>query len=149
MLRFLLVTCLLVSGCSKDDDPIQPGSHYPPEKIFQALIESPVPACISSLQGYALTWQGYNAWLRFEASAEYIALLIDSGFTPVKWTEISVYIELAGEVQDKFEPLWAPESLPNKKCYIKTVENDWTGSGTHHLVIDRDKGIVYFYGIGT
>lgn len=144
-----LVISLFLAGC-KEEPWIEPGSDYSPEKVFQHIIKYPLPDSISLLQGDAQTWQGYDAWLRFKASSQDIDFLISSGFIPVEWQEISTEFKLTSDFKDKFKPAWKPKSLKNKKCYInKAVKNDWTHFGTHYLVVDRDSGIVYFYGIGS
>jgi len=144
-----LIISFLFVGC--DREPlIESGSNYPPEKVFQHIIKSPLPESVSLLQGDAETWQGYRAFLRFKASPQYINSLVSSGFTSVEWQRVSYNFNLLPNLENRFKPAWNPEFLTNKKCYLnEDVENDWTNSGFHYLVIDHDNGIVYFSGSGT
>ena len=116
--------------------------------MFRHVIKDPVPGSVTDLQGVGDTWQGYSLYIRFVASEADIEAVISQGFTSVAWEDIAHRYSLP-EGYDVFEPPWSPETVPSKECYeLSEVKNGWTHSGTHYLVIDRARGLVYFYGIG-
>ena len=142
----LMLISLVLVGC--DSEFIEPG-HPPACDCFRTLLGDPIPASVTKLQGKANTWQGYNVWLRFNASKADIDALIAQGFKPTTWKSVSFRFNLGGG-NDPFTPVWDPASISTKECYeLREVSNDWTHSGWHSLVIDRSRATVYFYGIGT
>jgi hypothetical protein len=140
----LQVLLLGVAGCSGTDGP---SSGNTPREMFEHLIQKLVPASVRNLQGVGDTWQGYSIYLRFNASEEFIDSLIAAGYKPAAWSEVASHFKLP-KGYDKFEPGWTPDAIEQKECYEAEVSNDWTGTGTHYLLIDRSTGTVYFYGVG-
>ena len=140
----LLLVCLLLAGCNSSG----PTSGNTPEEMFQYVIMNPIPASVKNLQGVGDTWQGYSLYLRFTAAMHDIDAVIAEGFQPVEWKSISSWFVLRPGY-DKFSPAWHPEAIAKRECYeMDNVSNDWTGSGSHYMVIDRGTGTVYFYGVG-
>jgi hypothetical protein len=133
-------------GCQQDI--IGPSPHAPRE-LFEALLRKPIPPSVKDLQGTGATWQGYEVYLRFRASAQDTNALVSQGFKPTSWDSISFRFintpkELRGSISN-----WNPEAIPAKECYqMENVRNGWTHQGEHLLVIDRSTGTVFFYGIG-
>ncbi len=117
--------------------------------MFQALLSNPIPSSVKSLEGLGDTWQGYSLYLRFTASNDDIDAIIKLGFVPIKWSECTDRFTLP-KGYDRFKPAWRPADIATKECYeLRQVQNSWTHSGSHYLVIDRATGTVYFYGIGS
>ena len=147
-LLFLALLALLSTAlASCDGDYIEPG-HPPASDAFRSLLADPIPASVTNLQGRSDTWQGYNVYLRFNASKTDIDALIAQGFKRATWASMSHQFNLPTG-HDQFTPDWDPASISTKECYeLGDVKNGWTHSGTHYLVIDRNTGTVYFYGIG-
>ncbi|WP_299410355.1 hypothetical protein [Acaryochloris sp. IP29b_bin.148] len=51
---------------------------------------------------------------------------------------------------DHFDPPWQPQAIPTQECWTaNSVSTLWTGSGTHHLIIDRQNQLVDFTGTET
>ncbi len=135
---------LLLTGCGHRG----PTSGNTPQEMFEYTIQKPIPASVTNLQGVGDTWQGYNLYIRFQASDADIDALIALGFEPDTWQSISNRFDIPNGY-DSFKPGWSPASIAIKECYsFDDVSNSWTGSGSHYLVIDRSTGTVYFYGIG-
>ncbi len=124
-----------------------PTSANTPREMFEAVLMSPVVGGVSDLQGAGDTWQGYSLYLRFTATRDCIDSLIATGYRDVYWSDIEDEFDLPLGY-DRFDPPWAPGSIYDKDCYIDEVENSWTHSGTHWLVVDREDGTVYFRGLG-
>lgn len=143
--RLLHLTAVLavIPGCGNPG----PSSTNTPREMFEALLMSPVYGSVSGLQGTGDTWQGYSIYLRFEADGDCVDSLIATGYREVYWSDIEDEFDLPPGY-DVFEPDWAPGAIYDKDCYVDEVENSWTHSGTHWLVVDRETGTVYFRGLG-
>ena len=136
---------LSLMGCGSSSGPT---SGNTPQQMFQYVIMNPIPASVTNLQGVGDTWQGYNLYLRFNASKADIDALIAKGFTPITWMSISSRFAITPSY-DRFNPGWKPGAISTKESYeMRNVKNGWTHAGTHYLVIDRSTGTVYFYGVG-
>ena len=143
-----LVLLLASAGCSDSEVEIQ-GGHPTAEKVFHYVIADPVPAGVRDLQGWAETWQGYEAFLRFVADDEFVKTLLSQGYTPTKWDSISFRFQPSTAARAAFSPAWNPEDVGTKECYVKTgVRNAWTHEGETYLLIDRSNRIVYICGVG-
>jgi len=144
-MRILAISLVSLSlmGCWSSG----PSSANTPQEMFRYVILNPIPASVTNLQGLGDTWQGYSLYLRFNASKADIDILIAQGFKLTMWQSVSGRFALPPGY-DRFNPAWNPGTIPAKECYEMDVQNGWTGSGTHYLVIDRSSGTVYFYGIG-
>lgn len=140
---FSAVALTTAAGCGGSG----PTSTNTPREIFEAVLMSPVVGGVSDLQGVGDTWQGYSLYLRFSATDVCIDSLIATGYREVYWSDIEDEFDLPPGY-DRFDPPWAPGSIYDKDCYIDEVENSWTSSGTHWLVVDRENGTVYFRGLG-
>ncbi len=116
--------------------------------MFAHLVDESGPVHVTSLQGIGETWQGYQAWLRFVATDEYIDSLIAEGFERAEWSALRHHFGLPLDYGQSFDPPWEPTASPKKECYRARVTNDWTHSGEHYLLIDRRTGTVYFVGVG-
>lgn len=140
-MRALAATVLgaLALGCPSTG----PTSANSPSQMFEALIEKPVPAEVTRLEGVGDTWQGYSIFLRFEGSPELIARLT-AGLEPVACDSIDSRFTLP-QGYDRFEGGWAPP-LDSATCYELDAKNDWTHQGQHWLAIEGS--VVYFAGIG-
>ena len=137
-----MLVCLLLAGCGSGR------AANTPKEMFQYTIRNPIPASVKNLQGVGDTWQGYSLYLRFNASDADIDSLIAQGFKPATWQSIASRFKLPAGY-DRFTPKWNPASIAAKQCYkLDNVQNGWTHSGAHYLVIDRSTGTVYFYGVG-
>ena len=148
----LLVTaiCLgmtvFLAGCRSSSGP---GSANTPAEMFQNVVANPIPAGVSNLQGVGDTWQGYSLYIRFTATDAESNAIIDQGFKPVPWKDVSYRFALPSGY-DRFTPPWRPESISTQECYERdSVTNGWTGMGTHYLLVDRATGTVHFYGVGS
>lgn len=146
MIRITVAGLLILSvaGCV---DTQGPTSGNTPREMFEHLIQEPLPPGVRNLEGVGDTWQGYSIYLRFQASQEFIDSLIAADYRPATWTKIASKFKLP-KGYDEFEPGWKPDAIDKKECYQADVSNDWTGNGTHYLLIDRETGTVYFYGVG-
>ena len=139
-----MLTVTVITGCEESG----PSSANTAQQMFQAVISNPIPPSVRSLEGLGDTWQGYSLYLRFTASSPDIDAIIEQGFTPIKWRDCADRFTLP-KGYDRFKPSWQPADIATKECYeLRQVQNSWTHSGTHYLVIDRATGTVYFYGIG-
>ena len=131
------------------DSIIEPGSGYDPRIVFKATLQNPIPTTVQNLQGDALTWQGYSAYLRFNASGKDIDLLIQQGFNQASSDAIIWRFQHPNLPKGTFSPSWKPETIQIKECYeMNNTKNDWTHCGTNWLIIDRSKNEVYFVGLG-
>lgn len=137
------VALAAVAGCGGPG----PTSTNTPREMFEAVLMSPVVGGVSDLQGVGDTWQGYSLYLRFTATSDCIDSLIATGYRDVYWSDIEEEFDLPAGY-DRFDPDWAPGAICDKDCYFDEVENSWTHSGTHWLVVDRESGTVYFRGLG-
>ena len=147
MKGILIVLCVVsvVPGCH---DPVVEPGHPDPSAMFEHLIQKPIPAGVTDLQGYGETWQGYTAYLRFKAPKSVTDSLV-SGYRPTSWSEVSAHLFFpTGPGSYGFSPTWDPASISVKECYEAHVTNDWTHDGTSYFIIDRSTGTVYFYGQG-
>lgn len=143
MVRLLPV--LFTIGCDAG-----PSNCNSPEEVFRYIIAKPIPAGVSNIQGCGDSWQGYQFFLRFNATNEFIDQLLAQGYQNVEWEQIKHRFDLPSKTYDVFDPKWNPDSVQDKECFKKTgVTNKWTGLGEHCLLIDRENGIVYFFGLGS
>lgn len=132
-----ILSLVLLAGCTM---AYGPSSGNTAEEMFQYLIENPVPAAVTNLQGVGDTWQGYQIWLRFNATPAYIASLTKQ-FTAVDCSYVGPDLELP-EGYDRFTPTWNPTF---DRCYVGEVPNTW-GNGHHEIAVDTKTGTVYFVG---
>lgn len=140
----ILLASLFLVGCG-----VGPSSGNTPEEMFEAVLQKPIPASVTQLQGVGDTWQGYQLFLRFRAAETEIESLIQTGYEAVDCAAISLKFRLPDQTYHRFDPPWRPQNVATKECYAANeVTNSWTGSGTHHLIIDRQQKLVYFTGIG-
>jgi len=136
------------------DIAIEPGSGYDPKLVFEKTLCRPIPSSVQNLQGDAFTWQGYSAYLRFNASDSDINLLLKQGFEKIPMSNvdslISLYFQHPNISKIFFSPPWNPEIIKVKECYgMDNISNDWTNSASKWLIIDRSKNEIYFVGFGT
>ncbi len=132
---------LLLYSCG-----IGPSSSNTPQEMFEHVVQRPIPPDVTDIQAVGDTWQGYNIWLRFKASKEFIDTLLGTGFEPIGCEEVEEYFSLP-EGYDLFEPPWDPHPIQDNECYCNhNASNSW-GIGTHYLWVDRTSNTVYFYGI--
>lgn len=140
----VLLTALLVSGCGSS-----PTSANTPEEMFAAVLQKPIPASITQLQGVGDTWQGYQLFLRFQAAESDIQSLLQSGYKSVDCDAITSNFRLPDPSYDRFDPPWQPQVSSKNECWTANpVSNSWTGFGTHYLLIDRQNNQIYFTGTG-
>lgn len=139
-----LLTALMLSGCGSG-----PTSGNTPTEMLAAVLQEPVPANVTQLQGVGDTWQGYQLFLRFQATESDIESLLSSDYKSVDCDAIASNFRLPDPSYDRFDPPWQPQTIPANQCWTATsVSNSWTGSGTHHLLIDQQTKWIYFTGIG-
>lgn len=141
----LLLSGLLLTGCT-----VGPSSGNTPEEMFEAVLQKPIPASVTQLQGVGDTWQGYQLFLQFQAAHTDIESLIQSGYETVDCAAISTQFRLPDRAYDRFDPPWENLNIAAKDCYSANgLTNSWTGSGSHYLMLDRRNKVVYFAGVGT
>ena len=75
-------------------------SDYAPEMIFRTLVIDPIPASVRDIEGDALTWQGYQACLKFTANDADIDAIIARGFSRASWEAISARFALPPGLED-------------------------------------------------
>ena len=126
--------------------PSGPTSANTPEQMFEHIVQAPLPPSVTNLQGVGDTWQGYSIYLRFHASPEFIAAFLTSGWKPAEWRSIEGHFHLPNPSYNRFTPSWTPNDITPKECYEGQFPTSW-GTGTHYLLVDRARGILYFYGI--
>jgi hypothetical protein len=136
----------LIPSFPSFETPPGPTSANTPEQMFEHIIQRPIPASVSDLQGVGDTWQGYSIYLRFHATPDFIASFLQSGWQPIEWQRIEYRFQLPHISYDRFTPSWAPNAVTRKECYEGHFPNSW-GTGTHYLLVDRASGTLYFYGI--
>lgn len=149
MIRLIFLCALIILLCGNGCDE-GASSANTPEEMFEALIMDPMPSSIKNLEGVGDTWQGYNIFLRFEADGEFIGRLSGEGYEKVEWDAVKSRFELP-KGYDKFKTPWKLDEIKNKECFRSSgnVKNKWTHSGEHFFVIDRERSLVYFYGVGS
>lgn len=140
----VLLTALLISSCGSG-----PTSANTSEEMFAAVLQTPIPDSITQLQGVGDTWQGYQVFLRFQATEADIQSILQSGYESVDCDEIESNLQLPDPSYDRFDPPWQPQAISTNQCWTaNSVSNAWTGSGTHHLLIDQKAKWIYFAGLG-
>ncbi|MEX1015269.1 MAG: hypothetical protein WDZ31_00885 [Phycisphaeraceae bacterium] len=125
----------------------RPSSANTPEQMFENVVLSPVPSSVTDLQGIGDTWQGYSLYLRFGAADVDIDAIIAHDYRPTQWSNIEWRFQLPPGY-DQFISQWEPSRIKEPECYEADLSNNWTHAGTHYLVIDRSRGVVYFVGFG-
>ncbi len=126
---------------------IEPGA-VPASDTFKRLLLDPIPDTVTDLQGNAETYQGYGAYLRFKTDRATLDQIIATGFQfyhppPNPPTHLGLH------TAPVFTPTWAPGSIANPEYYQADVQNDWTHSGKHYLIVDPISGTVHFIGHGS
>ncbi|WP_299492058.1 hypothetical protein [Acaryochloris sp. IP29b_bin.137] len=140
----VFLIALLISGCGSG-----PTSANTPEKMFTEVLQKPIPDSITQLQGVGDTWQGYQVFLRFQAAKADIQSILQSGYKSVDCDAISSDFRLPDPSYDRFDPPWQPQAISSNQCWTaNSVSNPWTGSGTHHVLIDQQAKWIYFAGLG-
>jgi len=125
-----------------------PSSKNTPQEMFRYTIQDPISSSIKNIEGVGDTWQGYSIYLRFQASKPDVDSILGSAYKPVNCSTISSRFELP-KGYDRFKPPWNPKITNSTQCYeANGIQNSWTGSGSHYLMFDRKRGIIYFRGIG-
>jgi hypothetical protein len=124
------------------------GTATPPQVIFETLIAGPIPETVSHLQGaMSSSFQGYVAYLRFQAPSPASAGFSNPPYEPVDCDEILFYFELADQIRSPFSPDWALPSSPDRTCLQATeLRNSWAISA-RNLVMYAD-GWVHFASSG-
>lgn len=147
----LVISCFILVmtsiGCSLLSLP-GPTSNNTPEEMFEALIQSPIPADITNLEGAGDTWQGHSIYLRFQATSTFIEAYIAQEFEEVPCETLVGYLELPDRSYDVFDPSWEPEKVTSGRCFRSEgpVGESWIGQ--QYLLWDISKNVVYFYGLG-
>lgn len=140
----ILLIALLLSGCGNG-----PTSTNTPEEMFAAVLQKPIPASVTQLQGVGDTWQGYQLFLRFQAADADIKSLLQLGYEVVDYDAIASNFRLPDQSYDRFDPPWQPQAISTNQCWTAhSISNSWTSSGTHYLLIDRKNKLIHFAGIG-
>jgi hypothetical protein len=147
-MRIALITivAVLIASCGKTEIDT---SVTPPDTIFAHTVGEELVGDVENIEGGGNCWQGYVAYLRFKTDLPVEKLLQDAGYAEVEWSVAESSFQLPKEFLTRFSPPWDPSSLTQKRCFSKSnVTNSWTHGGTHYYIIDKDSGIVHFYGIG-
>jgi hypothetical protein len=151
-----MVLIMLATSCSD----VQPGK-VDAKSTFKALVDDPIPESVGNIEGGALSLQGYQAYLRFEASGEFLDELATC-YKPVKLP--SDRASIRAEVQRRFrldqkakerlqEELknWRPWDVAEPAVYESDgpIKNSWTHEGIIIILIDCKHNVVYFKSTGT
>lgn len=151
MKRAAIPLMLIVSLSCRPRIPlvIEPGGAAS-DVAFAKLVKPDVGAELvpADLQGTALTWQGYRAWLRFSTKDDIVALLLKAGYRECEWSEVEYHFDPPEESVGTFTPPWDPSAMKTRRCFVAKVVNDWTHAGEHRFVIDAESGVVCFSGTG-
>ncbi|MCX7680756.1 MAG: hypothetical protein N2508_02105 [Anaerolineae bacterium] len=125
-----------------------PTSGNTPEQMFEALIQSPVPAQVTNLEGTGDTWQGHRIYLRFTVEPAFLEAYLANKFEAVPCDTISSYFELPDPGYDIFNPSWEPGGVTGGNCYRSKGFVGETWLGEQFILWDTATNTVYFYGIG-
>jgi hypothetical protein len=145
---FIIIVLAVLIGCGKPSGQadIQPGT-VDARTTLKALIFPEIPTDVTHIEGGAETWQGYSAYLRFQASDVTISRLLGLGYRPTAFPWHSEKVGLVRPLH--FSGGWRPRQINGTESFETNVKNEWTHSGTHYVVIDRTNKVVYFIGIGS
>ena len=130
---------------------LQPGTVSASD-AFLAFLLPTIPPTVTNLQGEAETFQGYGAYLRFQTDDATIDAIIATGYQPTAglWQQLNInLVNIHLVTPPSFSPPWSPQSIHNPEFYKMDVVNSATHSGRHHLIVDRNSGLVYFIGLGS
>lgn len=116
--------------------------------MFEALIQSPVPAEVTNLEGVGDTWQGHSVYLRFQVRPVYLEAYTANRFETVPCERILPYLALPHPNYDVFDPPWEPEGIENGICYRSRGFVGETWLGEQFILWDAVTNTVYFYGVG-
>lgn len=84
--------------------------------MFAAVLQKPIPASVTQLQGVGDTWQGYQLFLRFQAADADIKSLLQLGYEVVDCDEIAYDFRLPDQSYDRFKPPWQPKTMLPKNA---------------------------------
>lgn len=145
---FIFVLAICLASCSVQPSS-GPTSGNTPEQMFEALIQSPLPAEVSSLEGTGDTWQGHSIYLRFQVEPTFLEAYLKDDFETVPCDTILLHFELPNPSYDIFNPSWKPEDVVNGICYRSKgfVGEAWLGE--QFILWDTVTNTVYFYGVGS
>lgn len=146
LLKSLLVVLLLMS-CNFLSSA-GPSSTNTPEEMFEALIQSPVPADISHLEGTGDTWQGHSIYLRFQAEPAFLNSYLNDQFELMPCEKVLSSLKLPHSDYDVFNPPWKPEDVVGGKCYRSKGFAGETWLGEQFILWDSQTNTVYFYSVG-
>lgn len=146
LLTTVLPCLLLLCGCLGCSDCTGRGSSANTAKeMFEAIVDSPMPADVTELDGGGDTWQGYRIFLVFRASDAFIDRLLSKGYEPVSCSRIQKRLVLPDDLSS-LAPKWSATTVKDAKCYEGESRNKW-GTGLHSIVVDVQTGTVYLMGI--
>lgn len=162
--EFLALFCILpLVGFS-----IRPGL-IPADTAFTHLISAEQKENITELRGGALTYQGYNAFLKFTASKKFLDYLESSGRPRVSVEELKEKLEkenrslqdylgarfsLSRSAKERITTLkneWKPEEISDPillEIPFDELENEWTHGGEELILIDQSTWITYYKSSG-
>ncbi len=146
-LLIILALAICLAGCGFGPSS-GPTSGNTPEQMFEALIQSPLPAEVTHLEGVGDTWQGHSIYLRFQADPAFMEAYLSDRFETVPCEEILSYFALPNPNYDVFDPPWRPEDAASGICYRSKGWVGETWRGEQFILWDSETNTVYFYGVG-
>jgi hypothetical protein len=154
-LLILITLSLLIAGCG-DASFIQPGL-VSAEDTFMALIADPIPDGVEVIDGGALTYQGYTAYLVFSIDQAYLDQLKNRNLASRKLTKdrlkfgFTIREDIAERLPASLKENWQPKSVTNGVIYENTphYKNGWSHDATETYLIDLDKMMVYYVSGGS
>ena len=136
---------------------------------FTHLISVEQKENITELRGGALTYQGYNAYLKFTASQKFLDYLDRSGKPRVNLDKLKERLKeenrslqdflaarfsLSGSARERITTLqkeWQPEKVSDPIFFeipFDELKNEWTHGGEEMILIDQSTWTTYYKSSG-